>query len=61
MTGSHIASKPVDALETIDHGVEVKHCETLDQFWNLVSPIGEYLTGHPPTSFAEVKLIAGGS
>jgi hypothetical protein len=51
MTGSHLTAKPSDdPAETMDQSVEIKHCDTLDQFWNLVSPIGEYFD-RPPTKF----------
>jgi hypothetical protein len=50
MTGSHLAGKPDGTSETMEQGVEITHCDTLDQFWNLVSPVGEYF-GRPPSEF----------
>jgi hypothetical protein len=37
MTGS-----PADPTKTKDGGVEIVHCDTLDQFWHFMSPIGEH-------------------
>ena len=37
MTGS-----PADPATTKDEGVEIFHCDTLDRFWNFMSPIGEH-------------------
>jgi hypothetical protein len=51
MTGSHLTGKPLDDLaENTDQSVEITHCDTVDQFWNLVSPIGEYFDP-PPSEF----------
>jgi len=51
MTGSHLTSKPPDdPAETMDQSVEIRHCDNLDEFWNLVSPIGEHFD-RPPSKF----------
>jgi hypothetical protein len=54
MTGSHAASGPEptegDPEASMHQGVEILDCVTLDQFWNLVSPIGE-LFGRPHSKF----------
>ena len=52
MTGSPLADNSDDPAEAVDQGVEIKHCDTLDQFWNLVSPIGEFFGfGRAPSEF----------
>lgn len=54
MTGSPPppAEKPVDPTDLVDQGVEIKHCDTVDEFWTLVSPIGEFFGfGQAPSEF----------
>ncbi len=54
MTGSNVASGPElseNSSEAPMHqGVDILDCTTLDQFWNLLSPIGE-LFGKPYSNF----------
>ena len=50
MTGSPLASGPEptdDGSEvSMCQGVEMLDCATLDEFWDLVSPIGEHFREH---------------
>ncbi len=54
MTRSHPADKPEPTKNNPNipshQGVEIVDCDTLDQFWNLVSPIGEHF-GRPYSKF----------
>lgn len=46
MTRSPLTAAPDDPTETTHQPVEIIQCDTLDQFWNVMSPIGEYF-GQP--------------
>jgi hypothetical protein len=54
MTRSHPADRPEPMEDSSDspicQGVEIVDCLTVDQFWNLVSPVGEHF-GNPNSKF----------
>jgi FRG domain len=33
---------PIDPADTEAQGLEIVHCDTLDKFWNYMSPIGDH-------------------